>query len=282
MNRSLRPILAAALAGLLLSAASPLRADDEPEGEAGTAIGADAPEGDGAGPARDAETKKPARSSAGSSSSSGGGGGGGGFAAPLPAKAKAGAGAEAAPAGDDWLHTAEGPDTPARHRKTTVPVTPPEDTGFNAMETFNPFRSVANAETCYQASKIFVLWQQWHFRRMNRVADNASGCPNVPVAEQAKIRLIQGHNQVAFNKMDKLAAEREGDHGPFDDRCDEIIAVYHDNLAWSNLSMVFKGRYMTRCAPAYTVGADFWPRECPADAVTGAPATVCSPPLPKN
>jgi len=279
----LRPVLAAALAGLLAGAVSPARADDEPvpEGEAGTAIGVDdAQEASGAGVGQDPEGRKPAKRSGGSSSS--GGGGGGGFvphsAASAAAVKAAAKGGEAAAIPPDL-----GPDTPARHRPTTVPLVAPEDTGSNSHETFNPYRSVSNAESCYSAAKIFDLWQLWHFRRMNRVADNASGCPNVPVLEQAKIVLIQAKNAEASRAMSKLADQRVGDHGPYDDHCDEIIKIYRDTLAWSNLSMFFKGRYMTRCAPASTLGADWWPRACP-DGADGKPVPrpLCSPPLPKS
>lgn len=281
MILSPRPLLIAAFSLAWLCAAPPLRADDAPAEEEAAAEPEPEKTEDAPAAAPAPAAKKPAKSRSGGQSAGQSGGGSvpsGRGGVPLVSDSKADK-----PAGDDWLHTPEGPDTPARHRKTTVPIIPPEDTGSNSMETFVPFRSVANGESCYQASKIFVLWQQWHFRRMNRVADNSSGCAGVPVAEQAKIRLIQARNGAAFEKMDKLSSQRVGDHGPFDDHCDEIIAVYRDNLAWSNLAMFFKGRYMTRCAPASTVG-ESWPRECPNDPVTGlaVPRPLCSPPLPKG
>lgn len=262
--------------------ALPLRAEDEdsdkpdgPKAEApategdAQAHGASSPSGGGIG---QGSPDKPQ----GRSKISGGGGSGSARPKTVPASGAAAGAAKPADPGEDWLHTAEGPDTPARHRRTTVPCdfTSKIDTNH---ETVGPHCSVMNGESCYQAAKIFVLWQQWHFRRMNRVADNANGCKNVPASEQAKILAVQAKNREMFDKMDKLAAQS------WDENCDAIIQVYHDGLDWNTLSMFFKGRYMTRCNPGSSVGDDWWPRpDCGIDPATQQPIpkAACSPPLP--
>lgn len=265
---------------VLTCLALPLRADDDdsdkekadaPKTEAseGEPQGASSPSGGGIG---QGSPDKPQ----GKSRISGGGGSGSARRKTVPASGAAAAAAKPADPGEDWLHTAEGPDTPARHRRTTVPCEFQSKIDTN-HETVGPHCSVMNGESCYQAAKIFVLWQQWHFRRMNRVADNALGCKNVAESEQLKIRTIQAKNQEMFDTMDKLAAKS------WDENCDAIIQVYHDGLDWNTLSMFFKGRYATRCNPGSSVGDDWWPRpDCGVDPATQQPIpkAACAPPLP--
>jgi hypothetical protein len=203
----------------------------------------------------------PAKAPASSAVSLGSGGGGGGAGA-VPSAAAA------APADDPnaWsVNRDEGPDTAARHSQSVVGEVPGPHPEYN---------SVVRGQSCYHAAKIFELWQLWHCRRMNRVADDSNGCSNVLASEQKKILVVQAKNCAAMNLNTTLGA-----NGGEDSNCDQIVQNYRDNLPYADLAMFFKGRYMNRCQPAYSVGADPWKAltACPAGS---PPGSECSPPLP--
>lgn len=142
------------------------------------------------------------------------------------------------------------------------------------------YNYVARDASCWEAALVFIKWQLWHFRRMNRVADNSNGCPGVPLPEQAKILAVQARNKATFDKM--VALESQG----VENTCDQIVQAYRDTLLWSELALFFKGRYMTRCRAAWDVAghADPWLHltACPAEIKAQYPHAQCSPPLPGN
>lgn len=268
---------ALAVACLLALSAAVVRADDEEDPEApatpshssttdsqGTAIGAGSKaRAEGGFHALTVKDKK-----TNANPSGGGSGGGGGVASvlsPISGQTTAdhGNNPPAAPP--------EKCEEPGCFRKAKAGVVEP----YGAHREYN---AVVLGESCHSSAKIFLLWELWHCRRMNRVADNANGCPNVPPSEQAKVLTVQSAVCNGLNKMQALEAQG------LDANCDPIVDIYKDTLAMGERALFYKGRFMNRCKPQWDVPghADPWVQQtkCSAkDNPDAKPGQVCTPPL---
>lgn len=139
--------------------------------------------------------------------------------------------------GIDW--PTDGPGTPDPSLPTFDPVAD-SDPGVAETKLLHNY-TVRGGNACW-AAMVFLRGNLWNFRRMNRVADNSSGCNNVPAAEQQNIRQIQAQTKATIEAMQE--AEARGD-------CRAVGFIAYQNTVSAGRSFNYKGHFMTRCDPSY-------------------------------